>query len=324
MGVIREITPVSPCDLETAELSDDLRLLRYRPVLPAEPIGGAVQHLSGSKVDEFIGNAKKFLGQWYLWGGGHSSKTGVQRVDCSGLVLQAARLSGLNLDGTAAVQQNMGTPVSMKDLKPGDLVFAGTPAHHVGIYIGDNKVIHAPHTGSQVQIVDLSTYHYFDNARRVFDGAPAAPAPKAEVPRDTNAVKATAVAPTVSKPPAAGPTYTVQTGESLWKIAERTLGDRNRWREIFELNKAAMFNNPNLAYPGTALVLPEGAKVPQAAAAAPAPAPVATAKAEVATVASRWQAFKQQIGGMALRADDTIAAATPRLQQVMANMTHHA
>jgi LysM repeat protein len=180
-----------------------------------------------------------------------------------------------------------------------------------------------------VQIVDLSTYHYFDNAGRVFDDAPAQSASKPEAPsiaKDTNAVKATAVKPTTTeKAPAPGPAYTVQTGESLWKIAESTLGDRNRWREIYDLNKSAMFNNPNLAFPGTSLVLPAGAKVPQAAtAAATTPAPAATAKATIAPIASRWQAFKQQLGGMAQSADDKIASVTPHLQQVMANMTHRA
>jgi LysM repeat protein len=309
-------------------LSDDLRLLHWRPYLPAEPIGGAAKHLSANKIDEFLGNAKKFLGLYYLWGGGHGSQTGVQRVDCSGLVTQAARLSGLNLDGTAAMQQNMGRPVSMKDLKPGDLVFAGTPAHHVGIYIGDNKVIHAPHTGAKVQIVDLSTYHYFDNARRVFDGEAAPEAPKAEAkPEAPNPQKAEAPRPEKPlKAMAAGPAYMVQRGESLWKIAERTLGDRNRWREIFELNKDAMYNNPNLAFPGSTLVLPAGAKVPSAPA-AQAAAPVTQsggAVAEVAPVGAKWAALKQQLVGMGMRVDDAIANVTPHLQQVMANMTHRA
>jgi LysM repeat protein len=307
----------------------------YRPIYSADPIGGAAKHLSASKVDEFIGNAKKFLGQWYLWGGGHASKTGLQRVDCSGLVLQAARLSGLDLDGTAAMQQNMGAPVSMKDLKPGDLVFAGTPAHHVGIYIGDNKVIHAPHTGAKVQIVDLSTYHYFDNARRVFDGAPTAEAPKpaAEPAKDEVKVSAAAAAQAepAAKPVAPGPSYVVQTGESLWKIAERTLGDRNRWREIFELNKGAMANNPNLAYPGATLVLPEGAQVPAApatptvAAAAPVASPAPAAQsAGAAPVGQLWLSLRNQLGTAAQRVDDAIAGVTPQLQSVMANMTRRA
>src|SRR5688572_29117748 len=76
-----------------------------------------------NKADEFLSKVKSFLGQPYLWGGGHVGTTFSKpgRVDCSGLVMQAARMAGFNLDGTAAVQQRMGKPVSMNDLKPGDL-----------------------------------------------------------------------------------------------------------------------------------------------------------------------------------------------------------
>jgi cell wall-associated NlpC family hydrolase len=88
-------------------------------------------------------------------------------VDCSGLVTQAARWSGLNLDGNAAMQQRRGRPVSMNALQPGDLLFHGTPASHVGIYIGDGRAIHASSTYGRVMIVNVRDYGYFDNARRV-------------------------------------------------------------------------------------------------------------------------------------------------------------
>ena len=122
-----------------------------------------------NKADEFLRNAMQFKGQPYKWGGGHGgtfNKPGP--VDCSGLVQQAARMSGINLDGTAAMQQRMGKAVSMQDLKPGDLVFRGNPASHVGIYVGDGKVLHAPQPGQAVQLTTASS---FDSARRVFDAA---------------------------------------------------------------------------------------------------------------------------------------------------------
>lgn len=123
-------------------------------------------------ADRFLENAKKFMGRPYLWGGGHGANTGVQNVDCSGLVLQAARMTGgINLDGTAAMQQRMGQPVSMNNLKPGDLVFKGNPAYHVGIFIGNGQVLHAPKTGDVVRVTSVSGW---ESARRVFDegGAP--------------------------------------------------------------------------------------------------------------------------------------------------------
>lgn len=119
-------------------------------------------------VDRFLAEAKQFLGQPYRWGGGHGgtmSRPGP--VDCSGLVQQAARRAGSNLDGTAALQQRKGQSVSMNNLKPGDLLFKGSPAHHVGIYLGNGQFMHAPRTGDVVKIQSMSTYRW-TGARRVF------------------------------------------------------------------------------------------------------------------------------------------------------------
>jgi len=74
-------------------------------------------------------------------------------------------MMGRNLDGTADMQQRRGKAVSMRELRPGDLVFVGRPATHVGIYIGQGKVLHAPRTGERVSIAPV---RWFDNARRVF------------------------------------------------------------------------------------------------------------------------------------------------------------
>ena len=69
--------------------------------------------------------------------------------------------------------------------------------------------------------------------------------------------------------PAAGPTYTIQPGDSLSLIAGRTLGDIGRWREIYDLNRDQL-PNPDVIHPGQVLKLPGGANT---AAPAPAPAP---------------------------------------------------
>lgn len=123
---------------------------------------------NASKADNFVNAAMKFKGQWYLWGGGHGGemkKPG--RVDCSGLVMQAGYKADMNLVGNTVVQQHKGRAVSMKHLKPGDLVFMGTPSYHVGIYIGNGKVLHAPHTGAKVSITNVGQFQY---ARRLFQG----------------------------------------------------------------------------------------------------------------------------------------------------------
>jgi cell wall-associated NlpC family hydrolase len=75
---------------------------------------------------------------------------------------------GVSLPHSTYSQVGMGTPVSMSQLQPGDLVFF-SGASHVGIYIGGGQFIHAPHTGDVVKISSLSGYYSsaFYAARRI-------------------------------------------------------------------------------------------------------------------------------------------------------------
>lgn len=128
----------------------------------------AADATGNARADAFIAQARRFLGQPYRWGGGHGgtmSRPGP--VDCSGLVQQAARMAGMNLDGTAALQQRKGQSVSLNSLKPGDLLFRGNPASHVGIFLGNGQFMHAPRTGDVVKVQSMSTYRW-TGARRVF------------------------------------------------------------------------------------------------------------------------------------------------------------
>lgn len=114
-----------------------------------------------------VRTASTFVGDRYVWGAGHGGRSH-GAVDCSGLIQQIAARMGVSFTGTAADMARRGTPVSMKDLKPGDLLFHGHPATHVGIYVGNGMVTHASSTKGHVVTVSLSTYHYFQYARRVF------------------------------------------------------------------------------------------------------------------------------------------------------------
>jgi cell wall-associated NlpC family hydrolase len=93
-----------------------------------------------------VGIAMRYLGVPYVWGG--SSPSG---FDCSGLVVYAFAQIGVSLPHSSYSQYGMGTPVSIGQLQPGDLVFF-SGASHVGIYIGGGQFIHAPHTGDVVKI----------------------------------------------------------------------------------------------------------------------------------------------------------------------------
>ena len=119
-----------------------------------------------------IAYAESKIGIPYLWGGeGLASQGG--RFDCSGLMQAAYAKAGIRLPRVANDQYNT-TDVhpSWSELKPGDLVFFGQEGnsrsiHHVGIYIGAGKMIHAPRTGTFIRINDVHYMSDYFGATRV-------------------------------------------------------------------------------------------------------------------------------------------------------------
>lgn len=77
--------------------------------------------------------------------------------DCSGLTMASWRQVGVSLPHSAKQQYNSIPHVSRANLQPGDIVFFYNPIHHNGIYIGNGQVVHAPHSGSVVKVVSLSS-----------------------------------------------------------------------------------------------------------------------------------------------------------------------
>ena len=125
--------------------------------------------ISQEKMEDIIASAMKLVGVPYMWGG-MSSKG----VDCSGLVRIACIMNDVLLPRNASQQIKCGVPVELADLQRGDLVFFGKPATedkpmrvtHVGIYLGDNHIIHASHL---VRINSLipGDEDYYENAHRL-------------------------------------------------------------------------------------------------------------------------------------------------------------
>ena len=121
-------------------------------------------------ASELVVNAMGFLGVPYKRGG-NSAESG---FDCSGFVkAMYEQTIGLVLPRRSAEQAAATVPIDKSELQPGDLVFFNTlksAFSHVGIYVGDNKFIHSPRTGSVVRVEDMRVGYWssrFDGARRV-------------------------------------------------------------------------------------------------------------------------------------------------------------
>ncbi|MFD7130562.1 C40 family peptidase [Streptomyces sp. NPDC059894] len=104
------------------------------------------------------------LGTPYQWGGTCKDSHGTDamgRCDCSSLMQQAYKASGVTLTRTTYTQVKEGKAVSVDALEPGDLLFTGGTAavpEHVGMFIGQGLIVHAPHTGDVVRITTLASW----------------------------------------------------------------------------------------------------------------------------------------------------------------------
>ena len=114
--------------------------------------------------------ALELIGIRYKWGG-NTPSTG---LDCSGLVRYVfQKVTGVTLPRTAKEMSRIGEQVSVPDLQPGDLVFFDTRRFafsHVGIYLGDNRFVHAPRLGREVEVATLDSSFWqkrFNGARRM-------------------------------------------------------------------------------------------------------------------------------------------------------------
>jgi cell wall-associated NlpC family hydrolase len=113
------------------------------------------------------------LGVPYSWGGGdvsgptYGSQQGrnIKGFDCSGLTRYAYGKVGIMLPHYTGDQIKAGVRVSESQLKPGDLVFFYSDLHHMGMYIGGGKMVHAPQTGDVVKISPIAGRPFAGGAR---------------------------------------------------------------------------------------------------------------------------------------------------------------
>ncbi|UTH73371.1 C40 family peptidase [Chromobacterium sp. IIBBL 290-4] len=142
---------------------------RSAPDAPDDPISkySAPQE---DAVGDLLLQAMSLLGVAYRFGG----NTPDDGLDCSGFIRYVFQKSlRVNLPRTAAEMAHIGKAVGRGELMPGDLVFFNTRGFnysHVGIYMGNNKFIHAPRTGKNIEVANLSQSYWtgrYNGARRV-------------------------------------------------------------------------------------------------------------------------------------------------------------
>lgn len=124
------------------------------PPPTAEPVAAAAAAASAPAPSEAaaiaVATGLAQQGKPYVYAAG-----GPGAFDCSGLMQYAWAAAGVNLPHNAAAQYGYGTHVSLDALQPGDLVFYYSPIGHVGLYIGNGQIVHAPTSGDVVRVVSV-------------------------------------------------------------------------------------------------------------------------------------------------------------------------
>ncbi len=148
------------------------------PTAATAATGAPAAAASSGRESQVVAAAQRYLGVPYAWGGTDPSVG----LDCSGLVQRVYGDLGIDLPRTSSQQATAGTAVaSLAEARPGDLVFFDhSPSRpgidHVGIYVGDGKMIAAPQAGEVVKVQDVGDPALI---RRVLPSSAAAPAPAA-------------------------------------------------------------------------------------------------------------------------------------------------
>jgi cell wall-associated NlpC family hydrolase len=154
----------------TGGLDARLGLGALKRIAPPAPTASAVSTAGATAEQQVVAEARKYLGVPYLWGGTDPRRG----LDCSGLVQLVYRKMGIELPRVSYQQATAGRPVaSLAEARPGDILAFKSPVNHVGIYIGDNKMIEAPRTGVDVRVMEV--YETPTAIRRVLPASASGP-----------------------------------------------------------------------------------------------------------------------------------------------------
>ncbi|MDQ3985982.1 MAG: NlpC/P60 family protein, partial [Actinomycetota bacterium] len=100
------------------------------------------------------------VGKPYQWGA-----AGPNSYDCSGLTMWAWAQAGVSLPHNSGMQYSATARVAQSDWQPGDLLFYGSPIHHVAMYIGGGRMVEAPYSGQSVRVVSAYRSDYVGAGR---------------------------------------------------------------------------------------------------------------------------------------------------------------
>ncbi len=152
-GIARVMNRIAEIEVSLQRLgAPHPAVYRGNPASSAFSVASLYGLFRDGKGEEVVREATKYLGVPYVYGG-----AGPNAFDCSGLVQYVFRKFGVDLPHYTVSQARLGTPVERSELKPGDVIFFGENGgrgflYHVGIYVGGNSFIHAPHTGDVVKV----------------------------------------------------------------------------------------------------------------------------------------------------------------------------
>jgi peptidoglycan DL-endopeptidase CwlO len=118
------------------------------PVAPtSSPTTATTANASNPSAQVAVDAALSQVGKPYQWGG-----AGPNSYDCSGLTMWAWAQAGVSLPHNSGMQYAATARVAQSDLEPGDLMFFGSPIHHVGMYVGNGQMVEAPYSGQTVRV----------------------------------------------------------------------------------------------------------------------------------------------------------------------------
>lgn len=142
-------------DLEVSKKQIDAEIKRLTASLPKTTVKvtgcPAISGVVSPAAQTAIRVACQQVGDPYVWGA-----AGPDAFDCSGLTQYAYKAAGISLTHFTGAQWNEGRPVSRADARPGDLIFFYSDLHHMGLYLGNDLMVHAPRAGKPVNVLSIN------------------------------------------------------------------------------------------------------------------------------------------------------------------------